>query len=30
LQFPKYVAFLLQFCPEVEQDKETRAKAARD
>ena len=28
LQFPKYLAFLLQFCPEVAQDKETRAKLA--
>jgi hypothetical protein len=28
LQFPKYLAFLLQFCPEVAQDKEIRAKLA--
>ncbi len=28
LQFPKYLAFLMQFCPEVEQDKAIRAKAA--
>jgi hypothetical protein len=26
LQFPKYLAFLTQFCPEVAQDKEVRAK----
>jgi hypothetical protein len=28
LQFPKYLAFLLQFCPENPQDKEIRAKMA--
>jgi hypothetical protein len=28
LEFPKYVAFLLQFCPENPQDKEIRAKMA--
>src|SRR5262249_25306710 len=28
LQFPKYLAFLLQFCPENPQDKEIRAKIA--
>ena len=28
LQFPKYLAFLLQFCPEVAQDKDIRAKLA--
>ena len=26
LQFPKYLAFLLQFCPEVPEDKDMRAK----
>jgi hypothetical protein len=28
LQFPRYLAFMLQFCPEVPQDKEIRAKLA--
>src|SRR5208337_691384 len=28
LQFPKYLAFLLQFCPENPQDKDIRAKMA--
>jgi hypothetical protein len=29
LQFPKYLSFLLQFCPEVPQDKEIRSRMAR-